>query len=76
MDTEVVISGLEDLIIDRQSFLSGDPDCDSIIQYDIRVLQAAIKIIRSKEEEKKNEICKHDAAHDQDTHRHDTSENP
>lgn len=41
-----IISGLRDLISDRESFIEGDKDFDDIFLKDIEVLEEALKLAK------------------------------
>lgn len=50
MTKDEIIAGLESLINDAESHMMPDEPEDSIFRDDVRVLEAAIKIIRREDE--------------------------
>jgi vacuolar-type H+-ATPase subunit I/STV1 len=50
MKLNEIINGLKDLIRDRESFIKSD-EPDGIFAYDKKVLQAAINVIKSQQQE-------------------------
>lgn len=49
MSNKEVIEGLRDLIKDRESFIQGDMDHDSIFEHDAQVLREAVRLIEDRE---------------------------
>lgn len=51
MTIKDIVSGLESLIEDRKSFLTGDDEPGNIFEYDIEVLRAAIERLKEMDTE-------------------------
>jgi hypothetical protein len=44
-ELDEIITGLNDLIKDRQTFISGDEEFDNIFKYDSEILTTAVKVV-------------------------------